>query len=115
MKVSLPLRTVSEANVKEHWAVKGKRAKTQKNAAYLKVRTLLPDIKPVIVVRITRKAPRRLDDDNLARSNKAIRDGIARALRVDDATPLVKWEYAQEKNKPKTYEVVVEIEYLEAK
>lgn len=38
----------------------------------------------VLVVRLTRSAPRGLDDDNLAGSLKAARDAVAKWLEVDD-------------------------------
>lgn len=49
-------------------------------------------------VRMVRVAPRPLDDDNLRAAFKAVRDGIAEALGVDDGPRegRVAWEYGQE-------------------
>lgn len=59
------------------------------------------------VVLLVRIAPRRLDSDNLVSAFKAVRDGIAKAWRVDDseAGPVV-WLYAQAKG---PYGVRVEV------
>lgn len=49
-----------------------------------------------------------MDDDNLAISAKALRDGIAEALGVDDGDKnLITWEYDQKLGK--AYGVEVEI------
>lgn len=58
-------------------------------------------------IRIVRLSPREMDDDNLRGALKASRDGIAKALWIDDGDPRIQWEYAQEKSK--TYGVRVEI------
>jgi hypothetical protein len=48
-----------------------------------------------------------MDDDGAQASCKAIRDGIADKLGVNDGSDLVTWRYAQEKG---PYSVRVEIE-----
>jgi hypothetical protein len=60
-------------------------------------------------IKITRIAPRALDDDNLAGSQKHVRDGIADWLGVNDRDPRVKYEYAQRKGKKQEYAVQIEI------
>jgi hypothetical protein len=60
-------------------------------------------------IKITRIAPRALDDDNLAGSHKHVRDGIADWLGVNDRDPRVKYEYAQRKGKQKEYAGQIEI------
>lgn len=135
ISVVLPLRTVSEANSHTHWRARQKRAKAQRTAAKLLVfRPLVLEMKPKpwtnrifrsgpselaytkselaypVIVTITRIAPRELDDDNLAGSQKHVRDGIADALGVDDRDPRVTWRYAQRKGAPKAYAVEVTIE-----
>lgn len=61
---------------------------------------------PLLHVRLTRVAPRPLDSDNCAAAMKSFRDACASRLRIDDASPLVEWHYAQAKGDP---EVVVQI------
>jgi hypothetical protein len=53
-----------------------------------------------LVVTITRVSPGRLDDDNLAFSAKALRDGLADALGIDDGDGArIAFRYAQRKCK----------------
>lgn len=124
ISVTIPLRTVSEANRHEHWRARQKRAKGQRTVAELVVRAqgrivtkgfglFFTDIivKPLTVT-ITRLSPRQLDSDNLASSQKHVRDGVADALGIDDRDPRVTWLYAQEK--AKTYGVRIEIRRREA-
>ena len=58
-------------------------------------------------VRIVRIAPSRLDDDNLARAAKAIRDELASWLGVDDRDERVSWSVAQTKGGVREYAVRV--------
>jgi hypothetical protein len=102
--IELPLRLVSVANVREHWAAKAKRAKAHRNAAIAVPRVDLP-----VLVTITRLGPRTLDDDNLAGSAKALRDGIAARLNVDDGdTARIRFQYRQEKSKGYAVRVTLE-------
>jgi len=129
LEVKIDIRTYSEANLRQHWAARARRAKAQREAAFLLMREALlrqsrirrdkpqapnpendgVNLKPIVIT-LTRIAPRRLDPDNLARSMKAVQDGIADALRMDDGDPRLQWRYAQAKGKPKEYAVLVEIE-----
>lgn len=104
--VRFPIRTQSEANMRGHWTRRYKRTSEQRGIVMLilGLRRSLP--LPLRVV-LTRLAPRFLDSDNLAISNKAIRDQVADWLDVDDRDSRVLWEYGQEKNK--TYSVRLEI------
>lgn len=104
MKIELPIATVSEANRRDHWATKARRVKAHRNAAW----ALCPVYPLPCIVTLTRIAPRGLDDDNLRGACKALRDGIADKLGIDDRDPRVEWRYAQAKGKPAS--VVVEFE-----
>lgn len=61
------------------------------------------------VVRITRIAPRLLDSDNLEASLKYVRDGVAKALGIDDRDPRVRYVVDQRKGEPKTNLVRLEL------
>lgn len=93
----VPVETPSVANLREHWTAKSGRTKKQRDAA----RLLCPAWKqgPMLSIRLVRVSPRELDTDNLASALKACRDGIASRLKIDDGTPLVRWDYGQEKGK----------------
>lgn len=95
---TIPVRAPSTPNLREHWAARAKRAKTQRNAVRLKCPRWTTG--PLLVVRLTRVAPRALDSDNLQAALKSVRDGVASWLRIDDASPLVEWMYSQEKGEP---------------
>ena len=107
--VVLPLRIVSEANSREHWAPKAKRAREQRGATRLVLKASATPPGPPVVVTLTRIAPRRLDGDNLQRACKAVRDGVADWLGIDDGSEEVTWLYRQEKGKPRQYAVKVEV------
>lgn len=107
MVITLPIKTVSEANRREHWAKKAARVKAHRKAAWL----LTPAHALPCIVRLTRIAPRALDEgDNLPASLKAVRDGIADRLGVDDRDDRVTWVYYQRRGRPGEYAVEVELE-----
>lgn len=103
--IELPLRIESVANRREHWATRARRTKTHRLAALAVPLHPLP-----CVVTLTRIAPRKLDDDNLASGFKALRDGIADRLGVDDGDERVRFQYRQERGKRKEYAARVAIE-----
>lgn len=94
-RFEVPMKVPSVSNLREHWAAKAKRVDAQKRA--VRYRCPAWTGRPLLVVRLTRVAPRALDDDNLRGALKAVRDAVASWLKVDDASPLVRWEYAQER------------------
>jgi hypothetical protein len=101
--VVIPVKLVSEANQREHWAQKHKRKKSQQALCYLQLSsTFSPkaaeNFGPVAGVWLTRIIPTRgrsMDADNLAGSFKHVQDAVAMWLGVDDAN--LKWSYAQER------------------
>ena len=113
------VRLVSVANLREHWATRAGRNKRHRAAAHratayelasLRSWARMPDTSRPMTITITRIAPRKLDSDNLASSAKAVRDGIAEALGIDDGSELVTWLYAQTKRFPHEYGCQVRIE-----
>lgn len=113
MQFTLPIKTVSEANCRDHWAVKMKRVKAQRKATDLAFRSEQnkhgngsTNSYP-FHVKMTRVGKRRMDDDNLRSALKATRDQIAKCLGVNDGdTSKVIFDYAQETG---DYAVKVEI------
>jgi hypothetical protein len=101
IRVTVHVKTVSEANSRDHWAKKAKRVRKQRGDTFLMLRAsgYSPLLLPPCVVTLTRIAPRKLDSDNNVGAMKACRDGVADWLKVDDGNPLVRYEYAQEKGK----------------
>ena len=104
IEVFLPIRTWSEANLRQHWGKRARRAREQRQAARFLVRASCNGTDALVLdgpvsITLTRIAPRKLDSDNLAISLKAIRDGVADALGVDDGCSHIEWHYAQRKGK----------------
>jgi len=97
-----PLKTVSEANRRDHWATKARRVKEQRGISRMEA---LAHLQPIVrdlstgrlSITLIRGAPRRLDTDNLASALKAVRDGIADFLGIDDGSEAVEWRYDQER------------------
>lgn len=108
--VELPIKLPSIANLREHWAVRARRAKAHRRAALV---VPVQNVRLPCVVILTRIAPRALDGDNLQRAFKSLRDGIADRLGVDDGDPAVTWQYAQTRSdRPKHYACMVEIAWI---
>jgi glucose-6-phosphate-specific signal transduction histidine kinase len=105
--VSIPMKAASTANVREHWAARHRRTKPQRRAAALLTKSLVRDLRPALTITLTRVSPRALDDDNLRGALKSFRDGVASALRIDDRSPLVRFEYAQRRGEPNEHAVDV--------
>jgi hypothetical protein len=107
--VECSIRTVSELNASgsQHWRIRHRRAKSQRELFALCMAGLkLPPL-PVAVT-WTRHAPRRLDEgDNLNSFAKHLRDQLAAMYGVDDGSDLFRWDVRQEA--AKVGGVVVEI------
>jgi len=113
----MPVKVVSEANLREHWRTRHGRKKKQQDETVL-CWPKLPDslrfpalvtVKAPCVVRLLRIGPKRLDSDNLAGSFKHVQDQIARLIGIDDGSPLIKWEYEQVAVGKRIYQVRVEV------
>lgn len=107
MLVLLPIRTVSESNARGHWAKRAGRAKAQRFTVTLALRARLAKLTAPLTVMLTRVAPRALDDDNLRGALKAVRDGVADALGIDDRDPRVTYAYAQRRGTAGQYAVEI--------
>lgn len=99
--IIVPVKTPSVLNLREHWGRKAARAKAHREAAWASCQYANPRRPALpVVVRLVRISPRKLDGDNLQGALKAVRDGIADWLGVDDGHDAVTWEYGQEQGKP---------------
>jgi len=115
MKVEffLKIKTVSEMNSRSHWATRYRRLKVHNVAAYLGTLNAMRGNRLTsdrFKITLTRIGMRSMDSDNLASSQKGVRDGIAAALRIDDGDDRLTWVYGQEKGKRADHGVRVEIE-----
>ena len=111
-RFTIPVRTVSEANQRDHWAKRARRVKEQRGLSAILTVIALENInftrKHKWCIALTRVSPGTLDDDNLRSSMKAVRDGIADAFGWDDRDPRLVWEYDQ-RHEGREYWVEVEI------
>lgn len=115
----IPLKTVSECNLREHWRQRHKRAVGQK---FLVEYHLKPLCEGVLIplpckITLTRIGKRRMDTDNLAISFKHVRDAAADILFDPDGKlckgradgdPRIDWIYAQEISKEYSIKIKVE-------
>ncbi|MCI0571048.1 MAG: hypothetical protein L0Y66_09860 [Myxococcaceae bacterium] len=105
--IEVPLKTKS-ANVsfRGGWQARARTARSQRDA----VRRRLPrePLPALVAVRLTRLSRGKLDTDNLNTALKHVRDQVACWLGLDDASPLVRWEYRQATGAPG---VRVEVEF----
>ncbi len=96
--VEIPgLATASEANAGGKLRAAVKRKGAVKAAVIAALPRLVEPLPLPVVVKLTRigTGNRPLDDDNLRRALKAVRDVVAAWLAVDDADPRVRWRYAE--------------------
>jgi hypothetical protein len=107
-----PIHIIPETNQREHWGAKARRVKKHRQGAALITRAALGTLRrrfplvradalsPAVVTltRIIGLRGRPLDaGDNRPTAFKAVRDGIADALQVNDGDETrVRWEYAPE-------------------
>lgn len=112
--VMLPLRLVSVLNVREHHMARARRTKRHRLAAALTLRAAYGSAERLtgrLIVTFTRIAPRPLDcGDNLEASCKALRDGVADWLGIDDSDPRVTWRCAQARGGPRQYAARIDID-----
>ncbi len=105
VKWILPIKIISEPNTNHHWSVKYKRGKEQKKQIWLAFYNDQPKIRLPCEVTLTRIGPRKLDEDNLIASFKAVRDEIADHLIPGkkpgqaDSDFRITWDYKQEPSK----------------
>lgn len=106
IQVTIPIRTTTGQNAREHWAARAKRVKRERKLTGLSLlhqvhwerKTALLRVLAgagVVSVHLERVSPRRADDDNVVGSMKAVRDEIAAWLGIDDGDPRIAWSYSQ--------------------
>lgn len=110
----VPVKLISFANKSMHWGTKRRISKKMKLAAYhyclcstKKTDRRLPA--KITMTRIYSGRAQEMDDDNLVRALKAVRDGIAAAFGFDDGDKGWSWNCRQKKSDKETC-VLVEIE-----
>lgn len=97
------IKTISEANGREHWAAKHKRKKKQQADFAALWRMHRPKITLPATITFTRYSCKLLDADNLAGAFKHVQDQLARELGIDDGSDAVRWRYEQERIKTREH------------
>lgn len=112
---NIPVKTVSESNLREHWTQRKKRSDTQKLATLCQMIKIKDNITFPCTVILTRIGKRKLDTDNLPISLKHVRDEIANHLIPGlkpgqaDGDSRICWIYQQKTDK--NYSIDVKIIY----
>ncbi len=107
MNIEIPIKTVSGMNAREHHMARSRRVKAERTATSWALCQAKPPVPPC-TVKLTRLAPSNgLDSDNLQSSMKGVRDQIAAWIGIDDKSPLVVWQYDQQR--AKDYAVILEV------
>ena len=106
IQVRIPIRTVSALNAREHWRVRQRRAKSEREAVAWAMSCTVAVPIPCVVT-IIREGKGTLDDDNLQGAGKHVRDAVADWLGVNDNDKRVSWMYEQ--RKAKDYSVWVRV------
>ena len=119
-EASIPVRVVSLANFRGHLHARAKIVAQQRKDARLVVRDLMAQIGhgypqgckiTVISVILTRCGGRKLDSDNLVSAFKAVRDGVAEGLGVDDGDASVAWSCWQDLVEPQQTKIGIEFSF----
>lgn len=109
MTYRFDIKTVSELNMREHWAVRKKRKQFQQNSFAWLWRNYDPDVSLPATITFTRYSCMTMDSDNLAGCFKHCRDALARELKVDDGSDQITWQYRQERTAKRENYFTVEI------
>ena len=114
--ISLPVRVYSNANLREHWAVRATRARQQHRVVAVEMQATCPSSvrshQGRLAIHLCRVGKRMMDDDNLAGGFKAIRDKVAAQLGRDDGPNSgITWVYSQRSgNGEYAAEITIEVD-----
>jgi len=116
LEITLPIRTISEANCQEHWTKRHRRHKKQKNTLFWSIIECIKFVKFPCTITFIRYAPKFLDaHDNLPMSMKWICDQVCAEITQDfrpgraDNFDGISIKYDQIKSK--IYAVKIKIEF----
>lgn len=106
---TIDLKIASTANQRLSWRQKAKVTQSHRQRAKNALAAVAMPPAPPLTVVLTRIGPKTLDSDNLAYAFKAVRDGVADWLGVDDGSDQLDWQYCQRTGGPGNYSVEVEV------
>ena len=109
MIVTFPIKTVSEANTRQHWRMKYNRKKAQQQAFVPIWRNAKVKVELPCQIIFTRYSTHLLDSDNLVSAFKATRDALAREIGIDDGSSQIEWIYRQARIPKREHYFTVEV------
>jgi hypothetical protein len=125
VRAVVPIVVKPEVNQRGHWRARSSRVKAQREAVYsvlgsttasrraMRALAVWLNVGGRVRVRMTRIAPRELDDDNLTGAFKSVRDEIASMLGVDDRSKQYEWKCDQQRGAARLHGVQVHIQAIE--
>lgn len=93
--VDVPIAVVSEANRRDHWAVRARRVRSQRAAVRMSLHGRSVLCAEGYIVTLIRFGGRRMDTDNLCGAFKAVRDEVAQWINIDDGSDRLEWRYLE--------------------
>lgn len=109
--LNIPVKIKSECNTHTHWRDRYTRAKKQKAVVIAYWLNAAKKVQMPCTIKLIRRSPRKLDDDNLRGAFKAIRDALADliipGLAPGRADEQISWHYDQVKDKVQSVDVEV--------
>jgi hypothetical protein len=108
--ITIPIKTVSGMNAREHYMARSKRVKKEREAVAWALNGVPRPLLPCSVMLTRMSYSSGLDDDNLRSALKGVRDQVAEWIGVDDRYSLqVSYRYAQRRSgAPKVFAVKIE-------
>lgn len=96
------MRLVSESNARQHWTKKHARTANRRSLVGMIVRTKIGRVTYPVRVDLTYHNSRRIDPGNIGVAFKAVQDGIADAIGVDDGNlDFYDWHYHSSPDAPR--------------
>lgn len=114
--LTVPIRVVSEANQRDHWAVRARRVRQHRDSVRIQwlvdsptgCQVVVPRPLTVTLIRVMGRNSREFDDDNLRGALKAVRDQVAEMLDLQsDNEPDVAWRYGHMRAQRHGVQIVV--------
>lgn len=109
-QMKFDIKTVSEANQREHWAVKSKRKKAQQRDFSMIFKSKRPNVPIPAKITFTRYSCQTMDADNLAGAFKHVQDQLCREIGIDDGDDRLTFVYSQERISKREHYFTVKME-----
>jgi hypothetical protein len=112
LEIEIEMKTDAGPNDRGHFMARARKVKEQRNTVSLFVRAAVHSPPENIVATLTLICPNEVDDDNVKGRLKAVRDGVADALGINDRSKRYTWKYAQERCARGRFGVRIRLERL---